>query len=129
MQRESKAAQKRREETDATNMLRWYLKPGSVVYATVRKVSCSGMTRRIDLYTIVTYDDDNRDGGRPWLAYLSRLAAAALGLPVNDDGIRVDGCGMDMRHDVVEALSFALFGFERKPEGGYVVEQLRMEAF
>jgi hypothetical protein len=128
MQTESKAAQKRRDKAaQAADRLRRYLKPGSVVYATVRAVSRSGMTRRIDLYTIAT--DDNRDGGRPWLACLSGLAADALGWPVDDDGVRVDGGGMDMRYHLVECLSFALFGFARKPEGGYAVEQLRMEAF
>lgn len=126
MQNESKAAQKRREKTEAADMLRRYLKPGSVVYATVRTVSRSGMSRRIDLYTIAA--DAGRDGGQPWLAYLSGLAAAVLGWPCNDDGVRVDGCGMDMRFHLVEALSFALFGYEQK-EGGYSVERLRMEGF
>lgn len=123
MQHESKAAQKRREKTEAADMLRRYLQPGSVVYATVRTVSRSGMSRRIDLYTIAT------DRGRPWLAYLSRLAAAALGWPCNDDGVRVDGCGTDMRFHLVEALSFALFGFERAADGKYLVEPLRVEGF
>jgi hypothetical protein len=113
-------------KAEAADMLRRYLQPGSVVYATTRKVSRPGMTRRIDLYTIVA---DDRDGGRPWLARLSFHAAAVLGWPVNDDGVRVDGCGMDMRWHLVEALSFALFGYARTPEGGYAVEQLRMEAF
>lgn len=127
MPKESKAAQARRSKAEAADMLRRYLQPGSVVYATVRTVSRSGMSRRIDLYTIAT--DADRDGGRPWLAYLSGLAGAVLGWPVNDDGVRVDGCGMDMRHHVVECLSFAIFGYERKPEGGYAVEHLRVEAF
>lgn len=127
MQTESKAAQKRREKAEAVAYLRDILAPGATVYATVRTVSRSGMSRRIDLYTIAA--DENRDGGRPWLAYLSRLAAAVLGWPCNDNGVRVDGCGMDMRHHLVEALSFALFGYERKPEGGYAVERLRVEGF
>ena len=125
MQNESKAAQKRRAKAEAVAYLREILAPGSVVCATVRTVSRSGMSRRIDLYTIAS----DGDGGRPRLAYLSGLAAAVLGWPCNADGIRVDGCGMDMRFHLVEALSFALFGFEQKPEGGYAVERLRVEGF
>ena len=128
MQNESKAAQKRRKKADAVAYLREILAPGSHVYATVRTVSRSGMSRRIDLYAIRPGTPQYRDG-HPWLARLSYYAAAALGWPCNDDGVRVDGCGMDMRFHLVYCLSQALFGFEQRPEGGYSVERLRMEGF
>lgn len=127
MRTESKAARLRREKTEAVAYLRDILAPGATVYATVRTVSRSGMSRRIDLYTIC--GDSPADGGKPWLARLSGFAARALGWPCNDDGVRVDGCGMDMRFHLVDCLSHALFGYERKPEGGYAVERLRVEGF
>ena len=126
--KEAKAAQARREKQESLAYLREILAPGSHVYATVRTVARSGMSRRIDLYAIRPGTPRHRDG-HPWLARLSFHAAAVLGWPVNDDGVRVDGGGMDMRHHLVEALSFALFGHDRGPDGKYRVEHLRMEAF
>lgn len=127
MQTESKAARLRREKAEAVAYLLKILSPGATVYATVRTVSRSGMSRRIDLYTIC--GDSPADGGRPWLACCSGMAARVLGLPCDDNGVRVDGCGMDMRFHLVDCLSHALFGHERKPEGGYAVERLRVEGF
>lgn len=128
MRTESKAARLRREKAEAVAYLRDILAPGATVYATVRTVSRSGMSRRIDLYAVRPGTPRYRDG-HPWLARLSYYAAAAIGWPCNDNGVRVDGCGMDMRFHLVDCLSYAIFGYESNQEGGYAVERLRMEGF
>lgn len=129
MQTESKAAQARRSKAEAADMLRRYLQPGSVVYATVRTVSRSGMSRRIDLYAIAGPVGDFHHG-KPFLARLSGFAARVLGWPCNDNGVRVDGCGMDMRFHLVECLSRTLFGHpERQADGTLAPQPLRTEGF
>lgn len=128
MRTESKAARLRREKAEAVAYLRDILAPGATVYATVRTVSRSGMSRRIDLYTIC--GDSPADGGKPWLACFSGMAARALGWPCNDHGVRVDGCGMDMRFHLVDCLSRTLFGHpERQADGTRAPQPLRMESF
>lgn len=127
---ESKAAQKRREKAEAREALRRILAPGATVWATVRSVSRSGMSRRIDLYAIERGEPTLADPRGDCLRWLSSLAGRALGWPCSDAGLRVDGCGMDMRFHAVDVLSAALYGFERGPDGkGYAVARLRMERF
>ena len=88
------------------------------------------MSRRIDLYAIERGEPTLADGRGDRLRWLSGLAGRALGWPCSDEGLRVDGCGMDMRWHAVDCLSFALFGLERGPDGkGYAVARLRMERF
>lgn len=129
MRTESKAAQARRSKAEAADMLRRYLQAGSVVYATVRTVSRSGLSRRIDLYTIAGPVGDFHYG-KPFLARLSGFAARALGLPCDDNGVRVDGCGMDMRFHLVDLLSRTLFGHpERQADGTLAPQPLRVEGF
>lgn len=71
---------------------------GTTVYTVLRSTVRSGMSRRIDLYVIV-------DGEPVWI---SGYAALMLGLPQPDDGIRVNGCGMDIGFALVYDLSCAL---------------------
>lgn len=49
---ESKAAQKRREQSEAVENLRKRIKPGSKVYGKVIHVSPSGMSRDISFYIV-----------------------------------------------------------------------------
>lgn len=129
MQTETKAARLRREKAEAVAYLREILAPGSHVYATVRTVSRSGMSRRIDLYAIRPGEPRYRDG-QPWLARLSGFAARVLDLPCNDNGVRVDGCGMDMRWHLVDCLSRTLFGHpERQADGTLAPKPLHAEGF
>ena len=129
MRVESKAAQLRRRKEEAAELLRRYLRPGSVVYATVRTVSRSGMSRRIDLYAIAGPVGEFHPG-KPFLARLSGFAGRVIGWPCNDHGVKVDGCGMDMRWHLVDCLSRTLFGHpERSPEGTMAPQPLRMESF
>lgn len=68
-----------------------------VVWVNVTHVSKSGMSRRMRLY-VVTPDRDVRD--------LTWLVARALDAMQPDDrGVRVDGCGMDMRWHLVDAVA------------------------
>ena len=129
MRTETKAAQARRSKAEAADTMRRYLQPGSVVYATVRTVSRSGMSRRIDLYAIAP-PVDGFGHGQPWLARLSGFAARALGWPCNDNGVKVDGCGMDMRFHLVDSLSRTLFGHpERQADGTLAPKPLQAEGF
>jgi hypothetical protein len=77
-----------------------------VVYTILRHVSASGMQRRIDLYILEV--DEKTGTARP--RYISGWAAAVLGdkcYPEN--GIKVNGCGMDMGFSLVYNLSMALY--------------------
>lgn len=91
--------------------LRSLLKPGDTVYTTLRHVSRSGMNRRITLCV----------GDGKAVTNITWHAAHALGDPiknragyVQDVGISVSGCGMDMGFNLVYNLSRVLFpqGFD-----------------
>jgi hypothetical protein len=89
--------------------LRELLKPGDTVYTILRHVSRSGMCRRISL--LIGEGKAVRD--------ISWDVAYATGDPVKnragyvqDVGIEVGGCGMDMGFNLVYNLSRVLF-----PEG------------
>lgn len=95
----TKAEKARRDEW--RDKLRNMLKPGDTVYTVLRHVSRSGMSRRIDLYTI--------SDGAP--VFITGMAAAAMGMRWDNDkgGIIVGGCGMDMGFHLVYNLSATLF--------------------
>ena len=97
----------------AQKMMRYFVPKGSTVYCVLRGVSRSGMQRRIDLYAIV---DKGQNSHVPRLQYLSVWAAVLLGMPRQNNGLRVNGCGMDMGFHVVESLAAALYG--RDPKTG-----------
>ena len=90
---------------NSLEMLRRLCPPGTKVYCVLRHVSRSGMMRRIDLYTFSKGDD-----GQCEKTFLTGYASHVLGYSWNDDGLRVDGCGMDMGHHVVMNLSYAIHG-------------------
>ncbi len=85
------------------------LKPGDRVYTISRHVSRSGMSRRIS--TIYIKDNTPLD--------ISYRVARALEEPLqyNQEGIRVDGCGMDMGFELVYNLGRILFPEGFKVEG------------
>lgn len=90
-------------QEEARDRLREMLKPGDTVHTIVRHVSASGMTRWIDCYAI---------SNRGELIYLTALTAWALGTDANrgkHDGIKREGCGMDMGFDLVYNLGRALW--------------------
>lgn len=94
---------------EAKERLLEVLKPGDTVYTVIRHVSQSGMTRHI---SALFFRPDNEPYG------LDALAAKALEWPdmfyKNKEGIKVEGCGMDMGFHLVYELSDTLWpdGFE-----------------
>ena len=95
-----------KERQEAREDLLKHLQPGDTVYTVLRHVSRSGMMRVIDPFIM--------HEGRPF--YL-RGYVRRLGLGTVDrahDGVRVQGCGMDMGFHLVYSLSWALWphGFE-----------------
>ncbi len=74
------------------------------VYAIVRHVAPSGMSRLIDLLIF--------KGGQP--LYIGFHAGRVLGWTYDRDrgGLKVGGAGMDMVFHTVSSLSYALYGNE-----------------
>jgi len=72
------------------------------VYAIIRHVSASGMSRIIDFYVI-------KDERPYWLSGCISMVTG-FKLDKSDRGLRVYGCGMDMAYHVVSSLSEELYG-------------------
>ena len=87
------------EVSESLKYLHKMLKPGSKVFTVLRNVSRSGMSRRIDLYTIHGKET----------VYLSHAAAVVMGDPRPTDGIKVGGCGMDMGFHLVYNLGATMW--------------------
>lgn len=92
--------------------LRKLCPPGTTVYTVLRHVSRSGMMRNISLQVVKAGNVQD----------ITWHVARVLGYPirhasgwVQDRGLSVNGCGMDMGFHLVNALSYALHG--RKPRG------------
>lgn len=97
---------KQAEKNRAMEYLREAAPIGSTLYTIVTHVAASGMSRSIRVLTI--RDNAPRD--------VSYLAAKVLDyrLDEKNGGLRVGGAGMDMGFHVVNSLSYALHGFEKK---------------
>lgn len=120
-------AKTKTEREQAIATLRKMLPVGKLVYTTLNHVSRSGMQRRIRCHVV-------RKGG---IEDISCLVKTALGESMDDRGIKVDGCGMDMGFHLVYSLGHALRpnGFKVKgtgrngdtsghdSDGGYSLEQ------
>ena len=89
---------KQAEKQEAKNQLLKFLKDGSTLYTSLKSVSRSGMSRRIEVYAVA-------DGE---IIRLSYSAAVLLEWSLNDNGILVTGCGMDMGYHLVDCLNHAL---------------------
>ena len=104
------------ERQEARERLLEWLKPGDTVYTILRHVSQSGMSRRIGAVKPYVREDT----GEVRFLHLDYNIMRVLGWPEGHnrgggpDGIRVDGCGMDMGFHLVYSLSRALWpeGFE-----------------
>lgn len=79
-----------------------YLKTGDTVYAILRHVSTSGMSRMIDLYVM----KNNRPLRITW------TVARALDMRYNrkHEALHIGGCGFDVAHDTVSNLAWRIFG-------------------
>jgi hypothetical protein len=80
-----------------------YLKAGDTVYAILRHVSKSGMSRWIDLYCI-------NSQRQPLRITWSAAKALAARYDRRHEALRIDGCGFDVGHDAVHDLAWTLFG-------------------
>lgn len=89
------------DKMEALSDLRAMLKPGDTIYTRLKHVSRSGMMRVIDLFVI----RDNEPMHITW------LACEATGTAYHDkhDGMRMDGCGMDMGFAAVYHLGRVLW--------------------
>jgi len=101
-------------------LLKW-LKPGDTVHTICDNVSRSGMSRTLRVVVI-------RDGE---LLHPNWSVAVLLGLShaKRGDGMRVDGCGMDMGFHVVHSLGYALWGKEASEGTGKEANALRRAIF
>ncbi|MEM4658357.1 MAG: hypothetical protein QXX77_08060 [Candidatus Methanosuratincola sp.] len=89
-------------QEQAIEKLRELIKPGMKIYTVLRHVSQSGMTRWISVFI---HDAE----GIYCIDHL--VAGAGIGkLSDKYDGIKVEGCGMDMGYAIVYKLSYLLFG-------------------
>lgn len=89
--------------TEALEMLRDLIKPGSTVYVINRHTSKSGVMRVLS--PVVMTEDGPR--------HLSYNVARVLGLAYDRErsGVKIGGCGMDMGFAMVHDLEHAL-GYE-----------------
>lgn len=74
------------------------------VYSLVRKIARTGMSRRIDFFVIEPASGHQR-------SYLRRITysiSKITGWKMNDDGLKVDGGGMDMAWHTVDYLQRSL---------------------
>lgn len=86
------ATKKNAERDEAIATLREVAPPGTTIYAIIRSVARSGMSRTIDLYVL-----DVGPEGKPFPRYVSNLFARARGWKQDKRGaLKVSGCGMDM---------------------------------
>lgn len=97
----SRAEGERIYKAQESAQLKKWLKPGATVYCVLRHVSTSGMSRRISFFAIHKGEMRLLDGCIETLTSYKRHASK--------DGIRVDGCGMDMGFAVVYALGAAMW--------------------
>lgn len=94
---------------EAIEKLREEIKPNDILYTQLKHVSKSGMTRHIAVRKIENdYPYD-----------YTYLVAKALDGKISDkyDGIKREGCGMDMGFDLIYHLSYVLYG------DGYAIKQ------
>lgn len=114
----NKTENKKAEELEAEKSLKALLnKSDKNVYSIVEHVSRSGMQRTIDFFVIVD--------GRP--ARISHLIAR-MGMyqrtrTPGDNGIKVNGCGMDMRFSVIYNISRHLYKGTTEKDAGYLLKQ------
>ena len=97
---------KTKEQAEAIERLREWVKPGDIIYTVIRGVSSTGMTRYIDVYKFDYSTEDKR-------IYKTRLSgmiarAGIFSLNKKRECLTVGGCGMDMGHHVVYTLASAL---------------------
>ena len=100
---ESKAAAKRREQTEAVDCLRRRIRQGDKVYGKVVRVSSSGMSRDISFYIV---ENGKIEDVTWWMGRALDIRPASRGW---EFGIHVSGCGTDMVFETIYNLARTLF--------------------
>jgi hypothetical protein len=94
-----KQQQKQAEQADAIATLKnCGIADGATLYTCLKSASTSGMSRRVGVYAVI----DGR------IVSLTYHVSKALGLPLNDNGVLIKGCGMDMGFWLSQQLSTVL---------------------
>src|SRR3990167_8029783 len=110
-------AQKQTEREEAIAVLRAVLKPGDTVYTQLKHVSRSGMLRTIQAVRIRSCDER----GNVAAFWFGWHAAKVLAYPFDErrEGVKVNGCGMDMGFYLVYSIAYALWpeGFDCTGDG------------
>ena len=92
----------------ARAQLRKMIRPKQTIYCVLRSVSKSGMSREISLFIVHKGELRNIDA----------MASDASGISEGKQGIKMQGCGMDMGFALVYNLGYALWpNGTRKPHG------------
>jgi hypothetical protein len=94
-------------QAEAIADLKQSLRPGDIVWTSLKQVSSSGMSRHIGVHTVPSKDTI--------LTHTFRVSKALqMRVSDKDDGLVVGGAGMDMGFHVVYSLSRTLYpeGFE-----------------
>lgn len=103
------------DKKEALKRLREKMPPGTTVWTKLLHVSKSGMTRWLDVYIIVNNEP---------LRYTWSVADAVdMSYSVKHEGVKVDGCGMDIGFHLVNCLSYALHGYETKGKRAKAAER------
>ncbi len=89
---------------EAVEKLKSWCPQGSRVYGVVRKVSSSGMSRRISFYVIKNNELIFLDG------YIAHLGDFKRSPRDKGEGLIVGGCGMNMIMHVVTTTAERLYG-------------------
>jgi len=111
--------EKEREESKATERLREWIKPGDTLYTVLRHRSRSGMSRSISVLGLQQINNLPQDKIQIW-SYDGNVAlATGRKFDRDREGVKVQGCGMDMGFHLVYTLSRILFpkGFGCVGEG------------
>ena len=99
-------------QAEARDYLLEMVKPGTIVYTSLRHVSASGMTRWIDVYVA--------DGGTIRNITGHVCDAADMTYCTRRHSLKIGGCGMDMGFQVVYNLGCSLW-----PSGTAVPHSVR----
>jgi len=90
------------EQAEMRDRLRAMLRPGTKIYTKVNHVSSSGMARWISAYVV---DGDEISD----ITAMVARAGIAKRSGKTHDGVKLDGCGMDMGVALVYAIGRALY--------------------
>ena len=85
---------------EAREQLKNYITTKSEILIIIKSVSASGMCRRMKVLT-----SDHSD--------ITYLIGQLIGWSVNDKGLRVDGCGMDMAFHLADTITWGMWGQKR----------------